>query len=154
MISGIRQGLTYANVMSTIAVFGVLAGGTAWAACKIGSEDIKNNAVLSKHIKDGQVKRADLAANALPGLNLTVRSADGDGNGSAEAITECNAGELAVGGGVNVQKATANERISSLVSRPSPNQVGSVPTAWEGKVFYETATPGATVRTYVVCASD
>jgi hypothetical protein len=35
-MSRIRPHLTYPNVMSTIAVFAVLAGGTAWAASKIG----------------------------------------------------------------------------------------------------------------------
>ena len=61
----IRERLTYANVMSTIAVFGVLAGGGAYAASKIGSGDIKRNAVRSKHIKNGEVKRADLAHRAV-----------------------------------------------------------------------------------------
>jgi hypothetical protein len=61
----IRERLTYANVMSTIAVFGVLGGGGAYAASKIGSRDIKRNAVLSKHIKRGNVKRSDLGTNAV-----------------------------------------------------------------------------------------
>ncbi len=61
----IRERLTYANVMSTIAVFGVLAGGGAYAASKIDSGDIKRNAVRSKHIKNGEVKRADLAHRAV-----------------------------------------------------------------------------------------
>ena len=34
--------------------------GTAYAAGKIGPNDIAKNAVRSKHIKNGQVKRADL----------------------------------------------------------------------------------------------
>ena len=45
----IRSGLTYANVISTIAVFAVLGGG-AWAAARIGPNDIKRNAVRSRHI--------------------------------------------------------------------------------------------------------
>jgi hypothetical protein len=51
--------LTYANVMSTIAVFGVLGGG-AYAAGKIGANGIKDDAIHSRHIKDGQVTRKDL----------------------------------------------------------------------------------------------
>ena len=51
--------LTYANVMVTLLAFIVLGGG-AYAATKIGPNDIAKNAVRSKHIKDGQVKRADL----------------------------------------------------------------------------------------------
>jgi hypothetical protein len=62
----VRSRLTYANVMSTIAVFGVLAGGGAYAASKIGADDIAKNAVRSKHIKQRQVKAGDLAKAALP----------------------------------------------------------------------------------------
>lgn len=57
--------LTYANVMSTVAVFAVLSGGTAYAATTIGSNDIKRNAVLSRHIKNGQVHTADVAGHAI-----------------------------------------------------------------------------------------
>lgn len=57
--------LSYANVMSTIAVFAVLTGGTAYAAGMVGSSDIKRNAVLSRHIKDGQVHTADVARGAI-----------------------------------------------------------------------------------------
>ena len=47
--------LTYANVMSTIAVFGVVAGGTAYAA----------NTVFSADIVDGEVKASDIGTNAV-----------------------------------------------------------------------------------------
>ena len=43
----IRAHLTYSNVMSTIAVFGVLAGGSAWAASKIGTNEIEPGAVTA-----------------------------------------------------------------------------------------------------------
>lgn len=52
--------LTYANVMSTIAVFLALSMGTAWAATKLG-----NNSVRSRHIAPGQVKPGDIGANAV-----------------------------------------------------------------------------------------
>jgi len=45
-----RPHLSYANVMSTIAVFGVLAGGTAWAASKIGTNQIERGAVTAKKL--------------------------------------------------------------------------------------------------------
>jgi hypothetical protein len=59
--------------MATIAVFGVLAGGGAYAAYKIGPSDISKNAVRSKHIKKGQVKTADLARAPAP-QNLTLQN--------------------------------------------------------------------------------
>lgn len=72
----VRRHLTYANVMSTIAVFGVLAGGGAYAATKIGSKDIKRNAVTGKHIKKSavrgkHVKEQTLDARRFSGMNGT-----------------------------------------------------------------------------------
>jgi hypothetical protein len=55
----IRPHLTYANVISTFCLFIVLGGG-AYAAGTIGSDDIKDNAVHSRHIKNGQVASTDL----------------------------------------------------------------------------------------------
>ena len=50
--------------LALIALF-VAFSGSAYAASKIGPSDIKKNAVRSRHIKNGQVKRPDLAANAI-----------------------------------------------------------------------------------------
>jgi hypothetical protein len=63
----LRSNMSYANVMSSIAVFAVLAGGSAWAAAKIGAGDIKRNAIHSKHIKRKAVTRAKLATPTLFG---------------------------------------------------------------------------------------
>lgn len=54
--------LTYANVTATIALFGVVAGGGAYAAQKIGAKDIRPNAIRTKHLKNGGVKAQDLGA--------------------------------------------------------------------------------------------
>jgi hypothetical protein len=56
--------------MSTVAVFGVVAGGGAYAATRIGANDIAQNAVRSKHIKDGEVNTSDLANGAVSGAKL------------------------------------------------------------------------------------
>jgi hypothetical protein len=77
MLGRVRSRLTYANVMSTIAVFGVLAGGGAWAASKIGSGDIERNAVRSKHIKNQQVKPGDVKDDSLTGAELADDSLSG-----------------------------------------------------------------------------
>lgn len=63
MIRRLRPRSAY-DVVGLLALF-VALGGTAYAAATIGSSDIKKNAVLSKHIKDGQVKKADLGANSV-----------------------------------------------------------------------------------------
>lgn len=61
----VRRHLTYANVMSTIAVFGVLAGGSAYAVGTIGSKDIKPNAVTGKHIRNSTVRGMDVNERTL-----------------------------------------------------------------------------------------
>jgi hypothetical protein len=70
MLDWLRRRLTYGNVMATIAVFGVLAGGGAYAASKIGAGDIAKNAVRSKHIKKNAVKTPKIANGAVTAPKL------------------------------------------------------------------------------------
>lgn len=53
------------DVMAAIAFFAVVAGGSAYAAATIGSNSIKNDAVLSRHIKNGAVQNGDLGADSV-----------------------------------------------------------------------------------------
>jgi hypothetical protein len=59
VLARLRPHLTYANVVSTLCLFIVL-GGSSYAAVTL-----KRNSVRSKHIKNGQVKRPDVARNAI-----------------------------------------------------------------------------------------
>jgi hypothetical protein len=61
----VRNHLTYANVMATLAVFLVIGGGAAYAANTIGSSDIIDDSILSRDVKNGQVGALDLAGNAV-----------------------------------------------------------------------------------------
>jgi hypothetical protein len=56
LLAGIRSRLTFANVVSVIALFIALGGG-AYAV-----STAQKNSVVSKSIKDGQVKQRDLAS--------------------------------------------------------------------------------------------
>jgi len=74
----IRKRITYANVMSSIAVFLVLGGGAAFAAGKlgknsVGSKQLKKNAVTETKIKDGVVTSGKIADGAI----VTAKLADG-----------------------------------------------------------------------------
>jgi hypothetical protein len=69
----IRTRLTYANVMSTIAVFLVLGGATAFAAAQlgkgtVGSKQLKNGAVTSAKIKKGAVTKDKISSAAQTAL--------------------------------------------------------------------------------------
>jgi hypothetical protein len=61
----LRRHLTYANVMATIAVFGVLAGGSAYAVSKIDTPDIANKAVTAKKLDTESVKTSKLRTGAV-----------------------------------------------------------------------------------------
>ncbi len=71
----IRSRLSYANVMSTIAVFLALGGGVAYAA----------NTIFSEDIVDGQVKSVDLGANSV-GSNKINTGAVGNSDLAADAV--------------------------------------------------------------------
>lgn len=72
----IRKRLTYANVMSSIAVFMVLGGATAFAATKIGANEIKANSIKTgKIVKEavtaGKIKNAAITTGKLGGNAVT-----------------------------------------------------------------------------------
>jgi hypothetical protein len=54
----------HATVVAYLALF-VALGGTTYAAATIGPSNIKNDAVRSRHIKDGAVKNPDLGLNSV-----------------------------------------------------------------------------------------
>jgi hypothetical protein len=62
-MKSVRQRLTYANVMSSIAVFLVVAGGSAFAATQLGK-----NTVGTKQLKKEAVTLAKIAAAAKKSL--------------------------------------------------------------------------------------
>lgn len=74
-----RERLTYANVMSTLAVFLALGLGGAYAADKITSKDLAKGSVKSKAIKDRTIVGKDVADGKLTGADLadgSVAAAD------------------------------------------------------------------------------
>ncbi len=91
-MSKLRRHLTYANVMSTVFVFVMLAGGTAIAAQQlgkktVGAKQLKSNAVTTAKIKkaavtkakikDGAIDNAKLADNAVTGAKIADGSVGG-----------------------------------------------------------------------------
>ena len=61
----IPEHMTYANVMATIAVFGMVAGGSAYAISKIDTRDIAAGAVTAKKLDGEAVKTSKLRAGAV-----------------------------------------------------------------------------------------
>jgi hypothetical protein len=106
----IRKRLTYANVMSSIAVFLVLGGGAAYAAKKIGSNEIKGNsittgkikkeAVTASKIKKNSVTTAKIANGAVTGAKINLGTV-GTVPNATHAINADNANTV---GGMTVSK--------------------------------------------------
>ena len=69
MLRQIRNRLTYANVMSTLAVF-IALGGSSYAALKVGTRDIKNNAVRSVDLRNNDVRGKDVRNGTLTGVDV------------------------------------------------------------------------------------
>jgi hypothetical protein len=69
-VKHIRKRVTYANVMSSIAVFLVLGGATAYAAKKIGSNEIKSNSITTGKIKKNAVTSAKIKKNAITSAKI------------------------------------------------------------------------------------
>jgi hypothetical protein len=85
LLGRIRSRLTYANVMSTLAVFGVLGGGTALASYVITSNSQVGPDTISGHnpasgdhsnVISGSIDTADLAAGAVSTGKLAGGSVD------------------------------------------------------------------------------
>jgi hypothetical protein len=82
--------VTYANVMATLAVFAVILGGTAIALPGRGSvtkNDIRKNAVRSKHLQAGAVTAEDVRDGAIGAAEVADGSIGGAevGDGSIGA---------------------------------------------------------------------
>ncbi len=54
----VRKRLTYANVMSSIAVFLVLAGGTAFAASQLGKESVGTKQLKKEAVSLAKINAA------------------------------------------------------------------------------------------------
>jgi hypothetical protein len=61
----VRQRLTYANVVSTLALFLVLSGGAAFAASKLTTKDIRPGAIKTKLLARKAVKSGKIAPRAV-----------------------------------------------------------------------------------------
>lgn len=79
----IRKRITYANVMSTIAVFLTIGGATAFAASQlgkntVGKKQLKSNAVTTAKIKKEAVTSAKIKKNAVSGAKIANGAVTGD----------------------------------------------------------------------------
>lgn len=80
-MNAIRSRLTYANVVSTICLFLILGGATAFAANRIGrgsigAAQLKPEAITAAKLRDGAVTGEKLAAGSVDAAKLAIGSVD------------------------------------------------------------------------------
>jgi hypothetical protein len=107
----IRKRLTYANVMSTIAVFLVLGGGAAFAASKlaknsVGTKQLKKNAVTTPKIKNNAVTGAKIKDGTITGSKINLGTL-GTVPNATNATNATNAGNASTVNGRSVTKIFA-----------------------------------------------
>jgi len=76
-VQKIRKRITYANVMSSIAVFLVLGGASAYAAKKIGSNEIKGNSITTGKLKKNAVTASKIKQNSITTAKIKNGAVDG-----------------------------------------------------------------------------
>jgi hypothetical protein len=108
-MKSVRGRLTYANVMSSIAVFLVLAGGSAFAASQlgknsVGTQQLKNDAVTTAKIKNGSVTGAKVNASSLGVVPNATHAASAD---TATAAGTATSADHAATAGTADRAATA-----------------------------------------------
>lgn len=105
----LHKRLSYANVMSSIAVFLVLGGATAFAASSlaknsVGAKQLKANAVTAAKIKKNAVTAAKIKNGAITGAKVNLATLGTVPNSATTNVVKASKGTLTVG-----QEVTALE---------------------------------------------
>jgi len=109
----LRRHLTYANVVSTIALVLALGGGAVYAASKIGAQGIRKNAIRSFHIRNKQVKRQDIAGGSINGNKVSNESLTG------KDIQEATLGEVPLAGDARTVSGITERVVRASQANPS-----------------------------------
>lgn len=98
MLGKLRSRITYANVVSTLALALAVGGGTAYAAGKIGTNNIRYHAVTGSKLSNNAVTASKVKNNALSGSDIrdTSLTTLDVRNGSLQAV-DFAAGQLPKG---------------------------------------------------------
>jgi len=130
MLRAIRHRLTYANVISTLALF-VALGGTTYAVSNIGSRDIRNNSVRSVDLRNNDVRGRDVRRRSLSGSDV------GENRLGGGAIKESTLGKVPTAGNADTVGGLTAERLkvscpafTTPVAGVCVEGVASAPQTW------------------------
>lgn len=118
----------HATVVAYLALLTAL-GGSAYAASKVGTSDLKSNAVTSPKIKSGAVRASDVKALAVRSESEDV--AAGSPSTLVDVTATCRQGERLVSGGGRWSTAAAGNLPTLINSSPAGDawSVAGAPTA-------------------------
>ncbi|HEU5253168.1 MAG TPA: hypothetical protein VFU16_07585 [Solirubrobacterales bacterium] len=124
----IRKRLTYANVVSSIALFLVLGGATALAAGlaknSVGSKQIKKNAVTSAKIKNNAVTTAKIKNGAITGAKVNLGSL-GTVPNAAHATNADSAGSAGNAGNANTVGGHSVSKVFAKIPTNTTTTLGT-----------------------------
>jgi hypothetical protein len=164
-VKQIRKRLTYANVVSSIALFLVLGGATAFAAKKISSSEISSNSITTGKIKKEAVSRAKLKNASVDASKLAKEAVIADklakgavttdkladsavttGKIAKDAVTGDKVNELTLGEVPKATSATNATNATNATSATNAVALGGVPASGYSRrlfarVSYSDATP-------------
>jgi hypothetical protein len=164
-----RKRLTYANVIATLALFLVLAGGSAYAKhihyVITKTSQIKPGVLAALKGNAGAVgATGSTGAAGAPGPSgisnyqvVTEVSAmsSSNGNNTAEATAQCPGGEDAIGGGFK-DPSNTTFALEVEVDGPTSDEIGTTPEAapTEWTVITQSGqTGGYTITVFADCAT-
>jgi hypothetical protein len=119
----LRPKLTYANVVSTVCLFLLLAGGTAFAAAEIlpkgsvGTKQLKNGAVTGKKVKPGSLTASDFAPKQLPEGARGPAGAKGATGAAGEKGAEGPRGASSSSAGLEIERVSATSGASTIETK-------------------------------------
>ena len=76
MLQRLRPRVTFANVVSLLALF-VALGGSSYAALRVTSRDIRNNTVRSEDLRNNHVRGRDIRNSTIRGGDVAFNTLDG-----------------------------------------------------------------------------
>lgn len=153
MLHRLREKLSYANVVATLALF-VALGGSAYAigVGAIGSREVRDDSLRARDIDERGLR-------ALPGIYRRTRTVGVARGVLRSEQVDCKRGDVALSGGVNAVGHYRDPGVELLQASPARRGGGPFgakpPNAWRGVLRYGTngAAGSYGFEVYAICAA-
>jgi len=154
----LRGRLTYANVTATLALFLVLAGGSAIAAKQVlpknsvGTPQLKNGAVTGAKIKDGSVTGSEVVAASLGTVPNAAHASSADTATSAGTAERAGSADRAASA-ASADSATSAANAAALGGVPASRYLTNASVLGSGEIEvggWGASAPNGSIGTAVI----